>query len=139
MTTQQNKDLILRLVEAIYNQKDLDRFAEFFGEELRRQGGDHLHQFFEAFPDSRAVVQDLFGEGDKVVARLFMEGTNSGSFAGQPPTGKKIEFSSIRIYRIEQNKVVESWAMQDQLGLLKQLGFARTVGDVNWATAVEKD
>ena len=139
MAIQENKDLIHRFVEEIYNQKNLDNYSDFVGEEILEQGIDHMQQFFTAFPDSQTTVLDIFGEGEKVVARLLVQGTNKGAFAGQPPTGKKVEFVSIRIYRIGENKIIESWAMQDQLGLMQQLGFVRTVGDVNWATEVEQD
>jgi predicted ester cyclase len=139
MAIQENKDLIHRFVEEIYNQKNLDNYSDFVGEEILEQGIDHMQQFFTAFPDSQTTVLDIFGEGEKVVARLLVQGTNKGTFAGQPPTGKKVEFVSIRIYRVGENKIIESWAMQDQLGLMQQLGFVRTVGDVNWATEVEED
>jgi predicted ester cyclase len=69
----------------------------------------------------------------EVVGRLFVSGTNTGPFAGQPPTGKKIQFVSIRIYRIAGNKIVETWAMQDRLGLMEQLGLVKSASGVNWA------
>lgn len=72
---------------------------------------------------------DLFGEGDKVVGRLRVDGTNKGPFAGRPPTGKKVQVHSIRIYHIVDNKIVESWAMQDRLGLMEQLGFIQAAGE----------
>ena len=139
MTLPENKALIRRFVVEIYNQKNLDKYSDFVGKEILEQGIDHMQQFFTAFPDSQTNILDIFGEGEKVVARLLVQGTNQGSFAGQPPTGKEVRFVSIRIFRIVDNKIVESWAMQDQLGLMQQLGFVRTVGDVNWATEVEAD
>jgi steroid delta-isomerase-like uncharacterized protein len=139
MSLQENKALIRRYVEEIYNQKNLETYLEFVDEGIAELGTDHLQQFFTAFPDSHTGVLDLFGEGEMVVARLLAKGTHKGPFAGQPATGKKVEFHSIRIYRIVDGKIVGSWAMQDQLGLMQQLGFVKTVGDVNWATAVEEE
>jgi predicted ester cyclase len=80
----------------------------------------------------------MIGEGDKVVARLVATATNTGPFAGQPATGKKVEIRSIRIYRIADNKIVETWAMQDRLGLMEQLGFVQSAGGVNWASGQEE-
>ena len=133
MSVQANKELIRRYTEEVYNQHDLDRALDYAGKELAEQGIEHLEQFFTAFPDSQTTILDLFGEGDRVVARLLVSGTHKGPFAGQPATGKKIEFVSIRIYRFEEDKIVESWAMQDRMGLMQQLGFIRVIGDVNWA------
>lgn len=133
MSVQENKELIRKYTEEVYNQQDLDRALDFVGGELAEQGIDHLEQFFTAFPDSQTTILDLFGEGDRVVARLLVSGTHKGPFAGQPATGKEIEFISIRIYRFEDGKIVESWAMQDRMGLMEQLGFIKVIGDVNWA------
>ena len=133
MSVQEYKEIIRRYTEEVYNQHDLDRALDYAGGELLEQGIDHLKQFFTAFPDSQTTILDLFGEGDRVVARLLVRGTHKGPFAGQPATGKEIEFISIRIYRLEDGKIVESWAMQDRMGLMQQLGLIKVVGDVNWA------
>jgi steroid delta-isomerase-like uncharacterized protein len=133
MSVQEYKEIIRRYTEEVYNQQDLDRALDFVGGELAEQGIDHLKQFFTAFPDSQTTILDLFGEGDRVVARLLVSGTHKGPFAGQPATGKEIEFISIRIYRFEDGKIVETWAMQDRMGLMQQLGLIQVVGDVNWA------
>lgn len=138
MTIQKNKGLIHRYVEEVYNKQDLDAFLEFVDEGISEEGSDHLQQFFTAFPDAHTTVLDMFGEGDKVVARLRINGTNKGPFAGQPPTGKKVQFDSIRIYRIVDDKIVASWAMQDRLGLMEQLGFIRVAGEVNWGADITR-
>lgn len=139
MSVEENKALIRRYVEEVYNQQDIDAARKYIDESAPDSGIDHLQQFFNAFPDSHTTLLDLFGEGEKVVAYLFMTATNKGPFAGQPPTGRKVEFHSIRIYRIVNNKIVESWAMQDRLGLMEQLGFVRTAGEVNWGDSITQD
>lgn len=137
MTVQKNKELIRRYVEEVYNKQDLETYLAFAAGPVLEQGADHLRQFFTAFPDSHATVLDLFGEGDKVIARLRIDGTHKGPFAGQPPTGKKVQFDSFRIYRIVDDKIVASWAMQDRLGLMEQLGLVRTAGEVDWGAEIE--
>jgi predicted ester cyclase len=137
MTIQKNKELIRRYVEEVYNKQDLEAYMDFVGGEVAEVGADHLEQFFTAFPDTHCTVLDMLAEGDKVLGRLRINGTNKGPFAGQPPTGKKIQFDSFRLYRIADNKIVESWAMQDRLGLMEQLGFVRSAGEVNWADGEE--
>jgi predicted ester cyclase len=134
--SEENKALIRRYVEEVYNRQDLNAYLEFVDEGVAEDGADHLQQFFTAFPDAHTTVLDMFGEGDKVVARLRINGTNNGPFAGQPPTGKKIQFDSIRIYRIVDNRIVESWAMQDRMGLMEQLGLISVAGEVNWGAEV---
>jgi predicted ester cyclase len=40
-----------------------------------------------------------------------------------PPSGKSAKWEAIHISRIKDGKVVEHWMVQDQLGMLQQLGF----------------
>ncbi len=42
---------------------------------------------------------------------------------GIPPTGKQMTVSSIIIARIEDGKIVEEWGLDDQMGMLQQLGI----------------
>jgi predicted ester cyclase len=133
MSVEENKQLIRRQVEQVWNQHNLGKAAEFVSAYLLAESLEHTRQFLTAFPDVQVTIEDLIGEGDKVVARLFIRATNTGSFAGRPPTGKKVEFRSIRIYQILDGEIVASWAMQDRLGLMEQLGQVSPAGEVNWA------
>lgn len=139
MTIQENKDLVRRSIEEIWNEHKLEKVAEYTGDDQIDESTEHVRQFLAAFPDSHVTIEDMFGEGDKVVARLFATATNKGPFAGQPATGKKVEIRSIRIYRIAEDKIVETWAMQDRLGLMEQLGFVQSAGGVNWAAGQEDE
>ena len=138
MTAEGNKEFIRHYVAEIYNKQDLTNYSDFVSDEILEFGVEHLEQFFTAFSDLHTNILDMFGEGEKVIARLDIHGTNTGSFAGQPATGKTVNFESYRIYRIVDKKIVESWAMQDRLGLLEQLGFVQsTTGNVNWGSTDE--
>ena len=139
MTIKENKEFILRNIKEIINKQDLANYSEFISGKILDCGADHLKQFFTAFPDAQANILDIFGKGDKVVAHLDITGTNTGSFTGQLPTGKKVNFHSFRIYQIVDNKIVESWAMQDRLGLMEQLGFVQSPGsNINWGSVEEE-
>jgi len=135
MGTQENKQLIRRYTDDVWNAHNLEKAREFVGGD---ESLEHVEQFMTAFPDVQVTIDDLITEGDKVVARLSVNGTNTGPFAGKPATGNKINFQSIRIYRIAENMIVESWAMQDRLGLMEQLGLVQSASDnVNWADGKE--
>ena len=45
-----------------------------------------------------------------------------GEYVGFPPTGTEVEFTGISVYRIEAGKIAESWNVEDQLGLMQQIG-----------------
>jgi predicted ester cyclase len=82
-----------------------------------------------AFPNQILVLEDQIAERDRVVSRWTIRGTNTGEF-DLPGTGsfgasnREMRVSEVRIDRFEGPKIVESWEMLDQLGMLRQLGFA---------------
>jgi len=79
-----------------------------------------------AFPDLKITIDLQVAEGDLVVQRATTTGTMKGAFAGMPPSGKKATWESIHITRVKDGKIVEHWQVQDQLGMLQQLGFIPT-------------
>ena len=79
-----------------------------------------------AFPDYKITIDLQVAEGDLVVQRATTTGTMKGEFAGMPPSGKKATWEAIHITRVKDGKIVEHWGVQDQLGMLQQLGFSPT-------------
>ena len=131
MSIEDNKEFVRRYNDVVWNAHDPEKSLEFLDDE---QSVNHVRQFLVAFPDVQVTIYDMIAEGDKVVARIRATATNTGPFAGNPPTGKKVEIHSIRIYQIVDDKIVDTWAMQDRLGLMEQLGLVQSAGGkVNWA------
>ena len=75
-------------------------------------------------PNLRIEVEDVIAEGDKVAIRYTGIATDTVGFMGRPPTGKVTRTASIQIFRFAGDKIVESWAVRDDLGTLRQLGYA---------------
>jgi steroid delta-isomerase-like uncharacterized protein len=73
-------------------------------------------------PDLWIEVEDQIAEGDKVVSRYTAIATDTRGYMGRPPTGKAIRTAAIQIFRFAGGKIVESWAVRDDLGTLRQLG-----------------
>jgi steroid delta-isomerase-like uncharacterized protein len=82
----------------------------------------------EAFPDLQIIIEDLIAEGDKVVSRQTLLGTHKSQFMGIPPTGKRVTWTQILIFRIADNKIVEEWSERDQMGMMQQLGVVPAPG-----------
>ncbi len=82
--------------------------------------------FLTAFPDLRLDVEDVIGEGDKVLVRLTIRGTHQGELMEIPPTGKEVEVGVLDLFRIVDARLVEHWAAIDNLGMMQQLGVIST-------------
>ena len=144
MTTQQtqaeaNKAIIRRYRQA-HEQNDLTTLDAIVAADLithsqapglpaGREGGKMAHQGARAaFPDSKTTTDDLIAEGDKVVERFTLVGTQKGDFMGIPATGKPVKVTGMSIFRIANGKIVEHWGENDGIGLLMQLGVLPAPG-----------
>ncbi len=78
-----------------------------------------------AFADLNRTIEDLIAEGDKVTVRITARGTHTGVFQGMVGSGKLTKISGIAIRRISDGKITEEWVVNDQLGLMQQLGAFR--------------
>ena len=73
-------------------------------------------------PDMELPIEDMVAEGEKVLARLRVRGTHKGELMGLPPTGRKIDIAVLDLFQIRDGKLIEHWALLDNLGMLRQLG-----------------
>lgn len=80
------------------------------------------------FPDFNVTIEDMVAEGDKVAIRTTNRATNTGSFRGMPPTGKKTEVPQMSIFRIVDGKIVAEWTVANQLIALQQMGLVPPMG-----------
>jgi predicted ester cyclase len=53
---------------------------------------------------------DLVAEGDRVVIRWTLRGTNTGPMLGRPPSGQPVELAAVVIFRIAGGRLAERWA-----------------------------
>jgi len=73
-------------------------------------------------PDLQIHVDAIVAEGDLVVSRYSTTATDTVGYMGRPATGKTIHASAMQMFRFADGKIVESWAVRDDLGVLRQLG-----------------
>ena len=104
-----NKATMLRIFE-VFSQDDLGPLDELLAEDFveheelppgipqgREAPRTLMTMMRGAFPDFRAVVEELLQDGDKVVARVRFSGTHQGEFMGIPATGKRFDIAVIDI------------------------------------------
>jgi predicted ester cyclase len=70
------------------------------------------------FDDLRIRVVDQITEGDRVVSRWVMTGSNRG---------RPAELSGMTISRMKAGRIAEDWTALDSLELVRQLGLVRTL------------
>jgi predicted ester cyclase len=133
MTPATNEAIYRRIIEEGFNQGNLavadELVAQNAVEHQRGGAGDGpegvkrtIRVLRSAFPDFTLTIEEVVAIGDKVWARQRGGGTNLGSFAGYPSTGRQAFVEVIDICRFEDGKMVEHWGVPDQLGMMIQLG-----------------
>jgi len=140
MSTEQNKALVRRFYEEVFNKKNLAAIGDFLDPHIIEHalppglpGGiegsrQFIGMYLAAFPDLHLTTEDLIAEGDKVVARFTVRGTHKGAFMGVPPTGKQMTATGIQIVRIANGRITENWLNLDALGMMQQLGVIHAPG-----------
>jgi predicted ester cyclase len=136
VTPDDNKRLVRRALEEIYERRNLDLADELvhpeftdhepahpdhpLGPEAVKQTVRGLH---ETFGELRFDVQDEIAEGDKVVQLATMSGRHTGSLMGHEPTGREFAVRHVYIWRVADGKIAEHWGVRDDLGMLGKLGL----------------
>jgi predicted ester cyclase len=134
--TDANKRVVQESIERTWRRGDLDALPSYWTETCvnhsasveQRQGLAALREyhaqfaaFFAAFTDMTIVVEQQIAEGDRVVTYMKTSLRHTGPFAGIAATGKTVTLASMRIDRIENDKIAEHWSVGDMAGLLEQL------------------
>ncbi|UUZ91072.1 ester cyclase [Paenibacillus sp. P25] len=125
---QNNMETVLAFIDAFWNGNDLDSTERFLSEdyqELSYQSKEGLKQFaakiLAAFPDKQYTVEEIVAQGEKVLVRMTVKGTNQGVFFGNPPTGNAMDVTLYRRYRVVDGKIAEHHGWIDMATMGKQI------------------
>jgi predicted ester cyclase len=138
MSPEDNKRVVARFVEVCQNQHNLAFADELFhpqfvnhyaprGEPMadNRRAVDHFKQFYgmllRAFPDATMQIDEQLAERDLVSTRKTLRGTHRGELLGMSPTGNRIEWEFIDIFRVRDGKLFEHWTHMDFDALRRQM------------------
>jgi predicted ester cyclase len=126
---EENKALARHLLEAAWKRGDLDAIGEMLDPDfvdrslLPGQGSSReeykrsVAEFHAAFPSADFTIEDQIVQGDKVVTKFSLKTIHRGRFLGASPSDEAATYSSIRIHRIEGDKIDE-WSEGNLLGVL---------------------
>ena len=137
MSLEENKAIVRSLYEVL-NKHNPDLLDEFMASDyvdapntpFELRGLESVKQYYadvyRGFPDFHVAIEDIIAEGDKVWVLGKVTGTHTGEweFLGITfaPTGKKLTWTAVNIFRIVDGKIVERKSVRDVLDFFKQLG-----------------
>jgi len=82
-----------------------------------------IKMFYTSFPDYKHNIDDIFAVDDKVVVQITYTGTFKEEFTGIKPNGAQFKYKGIQIFQFADGKLKNFWAVEDELGMMTQLGM----------------
>jgi steroid delta-isomerase-like uncharacterized protein len=143
-----NKAIILRLYEDVWNKRKLEVVSEIISPSHALQApnisgssvGPEAYKsqvalFLAGYPDLHFTIEDTVVEKDKVVACWTLSGTHKGDFMGVAATNKRISVDGMTIHHVAGGKIMDSYSNWDALGMMQQLGVVPRFGQAKSLTA----
>ena len=79
--------------------------------------------YINGFSDIEFTINDIFGQGDKLVKWWTFKGTHTGDFFGIAPTGRAVVLDGATLVRMEDGRIAEERDFFDNHAFLQQLGL----------------
>jgi predicted ester cyclase len=138
-----NKDLVRRYFHEVLDQGKVELIGDLFHPQcvMHRPGGAVVgidgvrgvaKRRKETFSRFETQIHDLFGSGDRVVARLSHHAIGGGMWGSRlgnyDVTGREVTWNAIAIFRFENHQIIEEWVSRDELGMILQFGLFQPAG-----------
>lgn len=147
MSIEQNKTIVRRFFEELWNERKLEVADEIFAPDCvthQLQSGaeiaavprnaeavkEHIGEWLKGFSDLVFTVEQIFGEDDRVVTCVVMRGTHTGVWNGISATGKEVSIRMTVIHQIVNKKIVADWVLVEALGFFQQLEILPTTQEI---------
>lgn len=129
---ERNKKAVREFTRVFKNEHNVDAIDHLFARDFTHHFAPPITPGLEgfkqvgrmmnhAFPDVVVTEEDLIANADTVVERSSAA-THKGEYTGTPPTGRRIRWTEIHIYRFVDGKIAAHWVELSMLQLLQQIG-----------------
>jgi steroid delta-isomerase-like uncharacterized protein len=127
------KSLIRRYYSELWNAWSMTALEELISPNIVFRGSigtavkgieefkQYVSKIRAAFPDFHNHIEELIGEGEKVVAHLRYTGTHRGELFGFSGTGRKVTYHGIAIFQFREGKIVSGYVLGDTESLKHQI------------------
>jgi steroid delta-isomerase-like uncharacterized protein len=136
MSAEDNKAVVARLYNEVWNEGALDVVDEIFADgfeghapgDTGKVGPEGVKGFVGAwrvaFPDLHITIDAQHADDGRVATRFTCTGTHDGRFLVFPPTGRRATMKGVAVSNVVDGKIATDWGEFDMVGLLRQLGVA---------------
>lgn len=120
-----NKDFIIEYINslsgAVKTRELCDRYIS------DQSLSEHILFFDAVFPKYEMLMDEISGDGNRVIVRGRVKGKHEGDFNGIPPTHRDVLIPFVIGYEIENRRIISHWLLADQMMLMEQMGVIAPV------------
>ena len=133
-TVGSNEREVRSFLQTVLNEHQSQRAASFMNSNVQWSGGtvgtikgrSNVAGLFAgvvaALPNAHASVKDIFDQGDQVLVRLVVSGTQKGAILGIPASGRNIHWDALDVFILKDGKISAIWAGDDWSAVLYYTG-----------------
>ncbi|MDO6429091.1 ester cyclase [Flavitalea sp. BT771] len=134
LTTEQNKQVVLRFNKECLEQGNPDAFRELLAPDVINHaappgmpnGPESFTHFLngvlrKGFPDLRVEILEQVAEGDLVCTRKKITARHTGEIFGIAPSNKQVVINVIDIIRVKDGRYAEHWGQSNFTDVLKEI------------------
>ena len=93
------------------------------GQPPGRAGAKHIiGELTTTFPDLKVTIEEILQEGNKVIVRSTITGTQRAPFMGFPAKNRTMTIQAVDVHEFHDGTIVRTWHTEDWLTGLHQLG-----------------
>ena len=129
----ENKETVKRFCNDVFVNHDFSNIDQYMRDDYIQHNADvpqgkagflqFFRETFKAMPDFRYTLKEIIAEGDLVWMYCTTTGTHTGGeWLGIKPTGNRLDFNVVDMFRLQDGKIAEHWDVADTYSLFSQLG-----------------
>jgi predicted ester cyclase len=132
--SERDRATIRRFYDELWNGWNLAVADEILADDVRFRGSlgatlegreafkGYVERIRAAFPDWHNRIDELIDAGDTIVARMTWIGTRTGELFGMAPTGQRVSYVGVAIFRLAGGVIQDGWVVGDTQELWRALG-----------------
>ena len=111
--------------EYLYQEEDIVQLQRLgLAQGVFQSRAEYIRSAWEGLTDFSALIKRMIYSGDEVFVSWSISGRHTGYFHKLPPSNRKIEYRTFSVYKIKDNKIIESDSVAEWLLVLNQIGKA---------------
>lgn len=131
-----SEDAVRKLIE-LWNKHDAAGAANLLSDDVeywdvtqavvfksKSEVKEFFRSFFEAFPNLKFELLNIFSQNDSVACEWKMQGTQAKEMPGMSAVGKSFEVAGVSICTIKQGKIRRQVDYWDSGTIMRHLGLA---------------